>query len=178
MRWTQAAYIKAFDFASLAHAGQQVPGTTLPYNVHLAKVAMEVMAAIQAEPEIDGDFALQCAILHDVLEDTAVDFEILKGKFGLAVANGVAALTKNSEIPKADRMADSLARILKQPKEIALVKLADRITNLAPPPSFWTSEKRSAYFEEAKKIYAALHPASNFLALRFQERLTAYQAWI
>ena len=36
------------------------------------------------EPEWDGNLALQCALLHDVIEDTAVGYEDVKAGFGTA----------------------------------------------------------------------------------------------
>ena len=69
--------------------------------------------------------------------------------FGKDVADGVLALTKNENLPKEDRMRDSLERLLKQPKQVQIVKLADRITNLQAPPHYWTKEKivNYAYLE-------------------------------
>jgi (p)ppGpp synthase/HD superfamily hydrolase len=60
---------------------------------------------------------------------------------------------------------------------IKLVKLADRISNLAPPPYYWTKEKIRGYREEAIEIYTALHSASRFLAARLQEKIDAYKAY-
>lgn len=178
MNWSQDKYVEAFEFASFWHKDQKVPGSEFPYNVHLAKVAMEIIAALNVENEANGNLAIQCAILHDVLEDTNANFEMLANKFGQDVANGVAALTKNDTLPKSEKMEDSLSRILSQPKEIAMVKLADRITNLAPPPAFWTKEKRIAYLEEAQLIFDHLHFASPFLAERFLLRMREYQTCI
>jgi (p)ppGpp synthase/HD superfamily hydrolase len=42
------------------------------------------------------------------------------------------ATTERESLPKAERMRDSLARIVRAPREIAMVKLAERITNLEP----------------------------------------------
>jgi len=39
--WSQDTYIKAYRFAAEAHNGQLVPGTTLPYLMHISMVAME-----------------------------------------------------------------------------------------------------------------------------------------
>src|SRR5258708_2572005 len=142
--WDQDAYKKALDFAARAHAAQQVPGSGFPYVVHLTKVAAEVMRAC-AEERIEGSLALQCALLHDTIEDASVTRAQSEEAFGPAVAAGVDALTKRESLPKEERMADSLARIRAQPREVAMVKLADRITNLEPPPPKWTVEKRTAY---------------------------------
>ena len=75
-------------------------------------------------------------------------------------------------------MADSLRRIWEQPREVAMVKLSDRITNLQPPPVHWSREKIAAYADEAQEIYDALADASPFLAARFREKLAEYRATI
>lgn len=70
--WSQDVYTKAYCFAAEAHDGQLFSGTALPYIMHVSFVSMEVMAALAHEPERDGDLAVQCALLHDVIEDLNV----------------------------------------------------------------------------------------------------------
>ncbi len=96
--WSQDAYSAALRYAATAHNGQTVPGTDLPYVVHAAVVAMEVVAALSHEDGLDGDLAVQCALLHDVLEDTGVTRERLAADFGTRVAEEVSALTKNDRL--------------------------------------------------------------------------------
>lgn len=175
--WSQESYIKALIFAGNAHNGQKVPGTELPYLTHLTMVSMEVMAALAAEDGLDGNLAIQCSLLHDVLEDTDVGYERLKDTFGEAVLNGVQALTKNDNLAKLEKMPDSLARIRQQPREVWMVKLADRITNLQPPPKHWTIEKMQSYQQEARQIYDALHTASPFLAARLKQKIEDYDRY-
>lgn len=174
MNWTQEAYVKALNFASDHHKGQLVPGTERPYDTHLAKVTMEVIAALHFHPEANGNLAVQCALLHDSIEDTHADFDAVLHEFGEQVAQGVMALTKDKTLSKVDQMQDSLRRILLQPKEIAMVKLADRITNLAPPPAQWSKEKCLAYQTEARTILAFLGKFSSYLAKRLQEKIDGY----
>jgi (p)ppGpp synthase/HD superfamily hydrolase len=178
MNWSQESYIRALDFASDAHRGQLIPGSEQPYDIHLTKVAMEVIAALTHTPEADGDFAVQCALLHDSLEDTAVTYEQLSMAFGALIAQGVLALTKSDALPKDQKMKDSLTRILQQPQEVAMVKLADRITNMAEPPAFWKAEKRIAYRAEAQEILEALGGANAYLAARLTAKIAAYGQWI
>jgi (p)ppGpp synthase/HD superfamily hydrolase len=186
-KWSQDVYIKAFMFAAEVHKDQKVPGSDLPYIVHLALVSMEVMAALSVEDGLDGDLAVQCALLHDVIEDAKVTREKVEAKFTSAVADGVWALTKDDEVgsdiddeweQKKLRMADSLNRINQQPeeiwKEIGMVKMADRITNLQPPPSHWTDEKIAYYKQEAILIYNELKDASPFLAERLKSKIEGY----
>ncbi|MFM2135365.1 MAG: hypothetical protein RL021_765, partial [Bacteroidota bacterium] len=159
----QDAYQFAIRFAAERHGAnhQKVPGTNLPYLLHLSNVAMELLAAAGYMKRMDLKLAVQVALLHDTLEDTGTSKSALKNKFGSEVADGVAALTKkkNKRLTKADKMIDSLERIKRQPREIWCVKLADRITNLQRPPSTWGLSKRKAYAVEAKQILDALRGA-------------------
>lgn len=176
MIWNQDKYIKAWNFASGAHHGQLVPGTKFPYINHIANVAMETMAAIASEQKVNNpDLLVQCALLHDVIEDTETSYDVLVSEFGTDVANGVLALSKDLMLPnKTEQMKDSLARIKQQPLEIWMVKLSDRITNLQPPPNHWNKEKINAYREEAELILENLGSSNSFLATRLQAKIAEY----
>ena len=100
--------------------------------------------------------------------------ELYASEFGERIAAGVAALTKDASLDKSAAMRDSLDRILREPPEIAMVKLADRITNMAPPPRQWTDSKIAAYRAEAELILVTLGAASSTLAARLRERITRY----
>jgi (p)ppGpp synthase/HD superfamily hydrolase len=136
---------------------------------------METLAALHIERERDGNLALQCALLHDTIEDTATTYEQVRDAFGAKVADGVLALTKDGALEKSLQMADSLRRIREQPHEVWMVKLSDRITNLQKPPHFWKPEKIARYRQEARQIYDALREASPFLAARLAQKIERYQ---
>ncbi|MFH1985463.1 MAG: HD domain-containing protein [Pseudomonadota bacterium] len=175
--WSPETYMAAARFAAEAHqrTGKAVPGTHLPYFYHVCLVAMEVTRALSVEDGHDGDLAVQCALLHDVLEDTPVSVRRLAAHFGAAVAAGVQALTKDPAISQKDaRMRDSLARIRRQPPSVWLVKLADRIVNLQPPPSDWRADKIALYGQEARVILDALAAASPHLARRLADKISGY----
>ncbi|MBL8953660.1 MAG: bifunctional (p)ppGpp synthetase/guanosine-3',5'-bis(diphosphate) 3'-pyrophosphohydrolase [Myxococcaceae bacterium] len=172
--WDPDAYKRALDFAAKAHGAQTVPGGGFPYVVHLTKVAAEVMRACAEDEGLDATLAVTCALLHDSVEDAGVSREQLVGAFGAKVADGVEALTKRESVPKPERMLDSLARIAAQPREIAIVKLADRITNLEPAPPQWSAEKRAAYREEAKQILDALQGRCAWLEARLAQKIAEY----
>ena len=172
--WDRELYIKACRFAAEAHQGQLYPGTELPYLLHLNLVSMEILAALSVEPGRHGDLAVQCALLHDSIEDTDTSYEQIESIFGIKVANGVAALSKNPALEKSQQLIDSLERIEQQPIEIWMVKLADRITNLQSPPSHWNRAKISRYRDEAIEIHTHLQAASPFLALRLAEKIQNY----
>ncbi|MFW5740102.1 MAG: HD domain-containing protein [Myxococcota bacterium] len=166
-------------FAADAHRDQTVPGSALPYVVHVANVAMQVMAALSETDGLDGTLAVQCALLHDTLEDTSVTYEQLCSKFGAAVADGVLALTKRKAAgDKEAQMADSLRRIAAQPAEIAIVKLADRITNLQRPPGHWGPDKKRKYQREAQAILQRLGDRNAYLAARLTRRIAEYTRYV
>ncbi len=176
MRWNQDLFKRALDFAAHHHGDQKVPGTGYPYVVHVTKVATEVLHAVGHDSTFDVDLAVTCALLHDTAEDAGVTWAQLEAAFGPAVAKGVRALTKDETVPKEQRMADSLRRIAAEPKEVWLVKLADRITNLEPAPPHWSAQKRAAYRAEAQVILEALRGAHAGLAARLELKIREYVA--
>jgi (p)ppGpp synthase/HD superfamily hydrolase len=169
-------YMRAWHFAATRHRGQTMSGSDLPYLVHLGAVAMEVLATIASEDVADPDLAVACALLHDSVEDTGTTPDEIADAFGDAVARGVVALSKDETLPKHERMADSLRRIRAQPREIWIVKLADRTVNMEPPPTHWSADKRRAYRAEAAEIVDALGSASPGLSARLREKIARYGA--
>jgi guanosine-3',5'-bis(diphosphate) 3'-pyrophosphohydrolase len=177
--WNPDRYQQALTFAALRHGDQREPGHGLPYVVHVCKVAMEVQRAAFADPGFDVDLAVTAALLHDTLEDTATSRDELAQHFGEAVADAVDALTKKGgeDVPKEQRMLDSLARIRAQPRAVWVVKLADRITNLEEPPASWSIEKRRRYQDEARTIFASLRGGCDSLEQRLAQKIDDYARW-
>lgn len=183
MKWHPEIYVKAWQFAARAHLGQTYggpePGLNIEYINHVGSVAMEIVHAVGHTEQYDVVLAIQCALLHDTLEDTDTTYELLAERFGEPTAAGVLALTKNKELPtKREQMLDSLSRIRRQPHEVWMVKMADRISNLYHPPYYWETGKMVAYREEAILIYRELNEAHAGLAQRLLEKIEAYQAFI
>jgi (p)ppGpp synthase/HD superfamily hydrolase len=142
--------------------------------MHLSFVAMEVLAALAVEPVALPDLALQCALLHDTIEDTDITYDDVQATFGGNVADGVLAMTIDETIgtglDKFERrwmqLEDYLIRIKRQPGEVWMVKMADRITNLQPPPSH--------YKKGAELIHQELASASGFLGERLSLKIKQY----
>lgn len=178
--WDQDKYIEVMNYAAAVHGEQKVPGQPYSYVVHLAEVAQEAMAAlcIGGTSDLDADLLIQCSLLHDSMEDAGISYDEIKSLFGKVVADGVQALTKNKALAKELRMRDSLARIKRQPREVWMVKLADRIVNLQRPPAFWTEEKKVNYVEEAETIMMTLGEASSFLNDRIRKQIGSYKKGI
>ncbi|HSY61843.1 MAG TPA: HD domain-containing protein, partial [Cytophaga sp.] len=159
-----------------AEINQLVPGTNLPYMVHVSNVAMEVLIAGSATPGFNLPFAVQIALLHDVLEDTNTTFEEIESVFGSDVAHAVQALTKNDALEKSTKMMDSLTRMKILSKEVGSVKLADRITNLQKPPAHWSSVKIQEYKKEAAVILQELAGSNAYLENRLQTKIEEYNS--
>ncbi|NOR28428.1 MAG: HD domain-containing protein [Lutibacter sp.] len=175
----QDTYQKAIKFAGEKHCNQKVPGTNSNYLLHLSNVAMEILMAYNADSNFDLDFTIQVALLHDTIEDTETSFDEIKNEFGEKVALGVEALTKNNHLAsKNEKMIDSLNRINKLDKEVGMAKLADRITNLQEPPSYWSKDKTINYLEEAKMLHKMLHNKNEYLNMRLKNKINEYKKYI
>jgi (p)ppGpp synthase/HD superfamily hydrolase len=176
--FSRELYMRVWHFAAARHKEQKVPGSELPYITHVGAVAMEVLATIALEDVPNPDLAVACALLHDTVEDTATTTEEIADAFGIAVADGVRALPKDKSVPKVEQMADSLRRIQEQPREVWIVKLADRCVNMEPAPAHWSMDKRRTYQQQARTILEQLGSASPSLAARLGEKIARYEACI
>ena len=171
----QSIYQKAIKFAGEKHHQQKVPGSQANYLLHLSNVAMEVITAYMHEPDFNLNLAIQLALLHDTIEDTETSTKEIEENFSTQIAEGVVALTKDKSIPdKLAKMKDSLERIKGTYKEVAIVKLADRITNLQPPPHTWNIEKIEKYKEAAKLIATKLKGRNAYLDQRIGSKINEY----
>ena len=175
---TQTLYQKAIKFAGEKHSKQKVPGTNSNYLLHLSNVAMEILIASCNTKNFDLDFAVQVALLHDTIEDTATSFEEIESIYGTKIAEAVLALTKNEDLPKESQMLDSLNRIKNLQAEVWAVKLADRISNLQAPPSYWDSEKKQKYFDQSKIILKELKGGNEYLEKRIETKIIEYKDYL
>ena len=178
--WNQDLYLQTLIFAGKAHHKQKVPASEMSYVVHFANVTMEVAHALVCsnDTNLDATFAIQCALLHDTIEDTAVTYEDIVANFGKKIADGVLALTKNESLPKEEQMQDSLNRIVAQGPEVRIVKMADRINNLQPPPAYWDNAKMLKYKKEAQLILDTLKGVNPYIENRLQQKIETYNQYI
>jgi (p)ppGpp synthase/HD superfamily hydrolase len=178
--FSQENYLKALNFAATAHKDQKTP-KGLPYLTHLTSVVMEVIHACE-ESKLDikkADLAISCALLHDVIEDTKYTYDDIFNEFSLEIAEGIEALTKDKTLDsKRLQMQDSIERLMQQPYEIQMVKLADRVTNLSKPPKHWDGQKIFNYQKEAKFILSCLKNSNIYLSKRLEEKIALYRVYI
>jgi (p)ppGpp synthase/HD superfamily hydrolase len=83
--WDQDTYTQTWNFVAVAHNGQTIPGTDIPYISHIGNVAMEAMAAIVHHDTCDANLLVQCALLHDVIEDTNIGYKQITKRFGIEI---------------------------------------------------------------------------------------------
>ncbi|MGH8706650.1 MAG: HD domain-containing protein, partial [Burkholderiales bacterium] len=150
----------AYRFSESAHAGQKRQSGD-PYISHPLAVA-EILAGWH----LDGQ-ALMAALLHDVMEDTAVTKAEISDTFGKPVAELVDGLSKLDKIEfqsAEDAQAENFRKMLlamARDVRVILIKLADRLHNMrtldAVPPA-----KRRRVARETMEIYA---PIANRLGL-------------
>ena len=165
---------------NLHHNQQYYPGgqpAPVPYIYHLGAVFIEAVGAGANLPDVKRTELLLTAILHDTLEDTSITEVFLAEKFGPEVMLNVRALSKRSDLPKAEQMPDSLRRIRERGTICAMVKLCDRIANISqPPPGDWDVARWRAYANESQLILERLGAVSPGLAARLEEKIVMYSA--
>jgi guanosine-3',5'-bis(diphosphate) 3'-pyrophosphohydrolase len=150
----------AIEFSRAAHQGQMRQSGD-PYISHPIAVAR-----ILTPLHIDAQ-AIIAALLHDVVEDTAVTAEQVAKKFGKPVAELVEGLSKLDKIQfetREDAQAENFRKMLlamARDVRVILIKLADRLHNMRTLDSM-APDKRERIARETMEIYA---PIANRLGL-------------
>jgi len=136
-------YLAAVDIARRAHEGQLRKYTGEPYLVHPFAVA-GLVASVSADDDM-----IVAAILHDVVEDSAISLHTINGVFGQRIALLVEDLTdvsRPSDGNRAVRRAIDRAHTTSACVEAKTIKLADLIDN---------TKSIVAFDPEFAKIYMA-----------------------
>ena len=90
------------------------------------------------------------ALLHDTIEDTNTTYDEIFKEFGKPVADGVLALSRNPNISYENQILDCVERIKKQPKEVAINKMADRMFNMRKRYSAWERKNKIIIKQKVK----------------------------
>ncbi|MCB1907179.1 MAG: bifunctional (p)ppGpp synthetase/guanosine-3',5'-bis(diphosphate) 3'-pyrophosphohydrolase [Rhodocyclaceae bacterium] len=150
----------AYHFAARAHDGQ-FRQSGEPYVTHPVAVA-EIVAGWRLDPQ-----ALIAALLHDVMEDTAITKQEIADAFGKVTAELVDGLSKLDKIEfssQEEAQAENFRKMLlamASDLRVILIKLADRLHNMRTLDSV-SPAKRRRVASETFEIYA---PIANRLGL-------------
>ncbi len=145
---------RAYFYAEQAHEGQWRKSGE-PYVTHPLAVS-SILATMHMDHQ-----SLMAAMLHDVIEDTDVDFIGIQEQFGAAVATiveGVSKLTHLEVETKAEAQAENFQKMVMAMAEdirVILVKLADRLHNMRTLGSM-PAHKRRRIAKETLDIYAPI----------------------
>ena len=171
---TLTIVLKAAERAAHWHTGQRRKGAAQePYINHLLEVARLV-----AEATGGGDVNLVlAALLHDVVEDQEVSRATVAQEFGEDVAGLVMEVTDDKSLPKDERKRLQVAHAPDMSPRAALLKLADKTSNLLAlaisPPADWSAERRLEYVQWGRDVVAGLKVENAWLEARFAEAADA-----
>ncbi len=154
-REERAQLRRAFRFALQQH-GDARRKSGEPYILHPLAVA-QILAK---EIGLKDLSAIIAALLHDVVEDTNTELDIIEGQFGPTVARLVEGLTKISRVegPLDSSQAETFRKILLTMADdirVALIKLADRLHNLRTLAGL-RPEKQAKILAETEFLYAPI----------------------
>ncbi|OYV28250.1 MAG: bifunctional GTP diphosphokinase/guanosine-3',5'-bis(diphosphate) 3'-diphosphatase, partial [Halothiobacillus sp. 20-54-6] len=156
----------AFIFGANAHVGQSRQSGE-PYISHPVAVA-EILAGLHMD-----EATLVAAILHDVIEDTAVVREEIVARFGEEVArlvDGVSKLTQIRFKSKAEAQAANFRKMMMAMVEdvrVILIKLADRLHNMRTL-GVMRPDKRRRIARETLDIYTPIASRLGLNSLRHE----------
>ena len=145
---------RAYQVADKAHGGQ-VRKSGDPYISHPLSVAIILVGM-----GMDTD-CICAALLHDVVEDTAVSLDDLRRSFGEDVAIMVSGVTKLTNMPlstKEEQQAENIRKMLLAMNEdirVILIKLADRLHNMRTM-QYQSPDKQRSKSHETMEIYAPI----------------------
>jgi len=145
---------QAFDMALESHKDMRRKSGE-PYIYHPIAVAQ-----IAAEEIGLGTTSIVCALLHDVVEDTAITLEDIEREFGKKVAKIIDGLTKISGVfdTNSSLQAENFRKMLltlADDVRVILIKLADRLHNMRTM-DFMPRDKQMKISSETIYLYAPL----------------------
>lgn len=124
MELKQSMVEKAIVFATIAHQGQKRKGTGIPYILHPLE-AGDIVSKMVFDQEL-----ISAAILHDVVEESAISYTLLASQFGQGVSDLVRAQSEDKDKSWKQRKQHTISTLPKETKSIKLVALGDKLSNI------------------------------------------------
>ena len=117
-----AGIIQAKNFAKKKHAGQlRKNGKTTTFS-HLQDVVKNLK-----KMKVTNEDIICAGWLHDTIEDTETDYDMIKDLFGKRVADIVVSVTKDNRLPKKQREAKYAKDLRTSNAKAKLVKIAEKV---------------------------------------------------
>lgn len=165
--------LKAVNFAAEKHRNQRRKDQIqTPYINHPIQVA----TYISIIGGINDQEVLAAAVLHDTLEDTDTQPEILEEMFGLRVRQLVEAVTDDKTLNKAERKRMQVEHAATLSDGAILIKLGDKISNVRDivynPPHGWLKNRKLEYFDWAEAVINNCRKINDPLENYFLETVT------
>jgi guanosine-3',5'-bis(diphosphate) 3'-pyrophosphohydrolase len=130
----------AFEFAAEAHAGQERKGDGSPYIRH----PVEVARLLESEGGADDEL-LAASFLHDVVEDTPIELDEIRDRFGPEVRDLVGAMTEDRSISSYEERKDRhRAQVEEAGERATRIYVADKLANVRDLRSLYASVGEAA----------------------------------
>jgi guanosine-3',5'-bis(diphosphate) 3'-pyrophosphohydrolase len=172
-----ADLLRAARFAAEKHRGQRRKDSdSTPYINHPVAVA-ELLAGVG---KVTNLAALQAALLHDTLEDTATTPGELERLFGAEVRALVEEVTDDKSLPQYERKRLQAAHAPLLSPFAKQIKIADKTCNIgdisSDQPANWPLARKREYLDWAEQVVAGCRGCNAALEARFDEVLNARRA--
>lgn len=165
---------KAVAFATKAHEGFVRKGTNIPYITHPLETAV-IVSMMSEDEEL-----IAAALLHDVIEDTAITKEELEENFGTRVFQLVCAESEDKSKSWLERKTSTIEHLQVAGRDEKILTLGDKLSNMRSTARDYLAIGDQIWnrFNEKRKSYQGWYYVSVAKALADMEEFSCYQEYL
>ncbi len=161
-------FMSALKFGAHKHETQRrKDAEKTPYFNHPIDVA-EILWSVGAVRDIA---VLTAALLHDVIEDTETEPDVVERDFGKEILSLILEVSDDKSLPKQTRKELQVQHASRLSAGAKLIKIADKICNIKDvtnsPPSDWSIARRIEYLDWAERVVIGLKGCNPMLEQEF-----------